>query len=198
MITDSKIVDAMSQYGGAFVKALAEAWRRGDSTNRQLIKDTWAVYWERYTELAESRAVEQPATLGTPYGVNKKIVVQSGAQEFLVRRVDVGDHYGAEHCLCHQNRPDEPEESLIEFYLQGAKYPDYDFIGTREDAIAAGADVLGWFVTRYYARTLLDLSPNSGLCLNGGGQYTPAINITSKALNEALAGLGFPTQNLIS
>lgn len=182
MTTDIQIIEAMSRYGGSFVKALAEAWRRADPVNRNLIKDTWPEYWERYTKLAAN----VPALV-------KKIIVQSGAQSYLVRRVDAGDRYGHNFCLTHPQDSRYKGEPMIEFYLRETKYPDYDFVGSREEAETAGAEPLGWFVSRYYARNLLDLRPNGGLCLHGGSLLDPSINIVAEALNEALEGLGFKT-----
>jgi hypothetical protein len=184
MITDSKIVEAMSEYGGSFAKALAEAWRRADPDNRQRIKNTWPEYWARYVEGVK------PMT-----GV-KKVSVQSGQDRYTVRRVDVGDHYGREFCLTYEKEEGYlADDPMIEFYLQDCKACSYDFVGSAEDAIAAGAEPLGWFVSRYYASTLLNRKPGNGLCLHGGSQYDPSRNISAEALNEALEALGFPTSN---
>ena len=53
---DIETIDAMRRYGGGFVKALAEAAARADDENLQLIKGTWAEYWERYADLAKRAA----------------------------------------------------------------------------------------------------------------------------------------------
>jgi hypothetical protein len=53
---DVEVLDAMRQYGGGFVKALAEAASRADEENLARIKLTWPEYWERYAELAKRRA----------------------------------------------------------------------------------------------------------------------------------------------
>lgn len=50
---DYRVVEAMEKYGGSFVKALAEAARRADSTNLAKIKATWPEYWQQYTEMAK-------------------------------------------------------------------------------------------------------------------------------------------------
>lgn len=50
---DIKVIEAMETYGGSFVKALAECARRADAINLQKIKDTWADYWQQYTEMAK-------------------------------------------------------------------------------------------------------------------------------------------------
>jgi len=50
---EMKIVEAMSKYGGSFVKALAEAYRRGDARNRGRLRVTFAEYWETYKEMID-------------------------------------------------------------------------------------------------------------------------------------------------
>lgn len=49
---DIKVVDAMKQYGGGFVNALAEAAMRADSDNLRRIKETWPEYWDEHKQLA--------------------------------------------------------------------------------------------------------------------------------------------------
>ena len=49
---DMAVIEAMEQYGGSFVAALAQAARRADSTNLAKIKATWPEYWRQYTEMA--------------------------------------------------------------------------------------------------------------------------------------------------
>lgn len=41
-------IQAMSKYGGSFVKALAEAARRADPANLAKIKKAWPEYWSEY------------------------------------------------------------------------------------------------------------------------------------------------------
>lgn len=41
-------IEAMSKYGGSFVKALAEAVRHADRQNLAKIKTTWVEYWTEY------------------------------------------------------------------------------------------------------------------------------------------------------
>ncbi len=41
-------IEAMTKYGGSFVKALAEAARRADRQNLAKIKTTWVEYWAEY------------------------------------------------------------------------------------------------------------------------------------------------------
>lgn len=50
---DLAVIEAMEKYGGSFVVALAQAARRADSTNLAKIKETWADYWQQYTEMAK-------------------------------------------------------------------------------------------------------------------------------------------------
>jgi hypothetical protein len=58
-MSDYKVAAAMETYGGSFVKALAHAWYMGDSNNKRLIKETWPVYWARYTEIAKQDEVSR-------------------------------------------------------------------------------------------------------------------------------------------
>ena len=41
-------IEAMSKYGGSFVKALAEMARHADRQNLEKIKTTWVEYWTEY------------------------------------------------------------------------------------------------------------------------------------------------------
>lgn len=41
-------IEAMTKYGGSFVKALAEAARHADKQNLVKIKTTWVEYWTEY------------------------------------------------------------------------------------------------------------------------------------------------------
>lgn len=115
------------------------------------------------------------------------VTVRSGEDTYLVRRVNRGGRYGQEFCLTH-----DEEDPLVEFYLPGAKNMTHDFVGTREDAIAAGAPELGYFISHYNARVLLDGEPERGLCLHYGGTYDKSYNIYPESLNLALEELGFP------
>ena len=49
---DLRTIDKMLEYGGSFVRALAEAARHADAVNLQKIKDTWPEYWQQYTDMA--------------------------------------------------------------------------------------------------------------------------------------------------
>ena len=52
---DLKVLDAMDEYGGSFVKALAKAARCADNVNLLKIKIAFADYWQTYTEVAEAK-----------------------------------------------------------------------------------------------------------------------------------------------
>ena len=47
------VLHAMAKYGGGFVKALAEAGFRADSTNLAKIKAAWPNEWQLYGILAQ-------------------------------------------------------------------------------------------------------------------------------------------------
>lgn len=83
---------------------------------------------------------------------------------YTVRLVEKGDHYGLNFCKTHdEDRP------MVEFYDVESKAACFDFVGTREDAIAAGASRLGQFVSNYYVSTLMEnIATTRGICLNGG------------------------------
>ena len=49
---DREVVDAMARFGGSFVKALAECFRRADATNFQILKASFPNYWSAYTQEA--------------------------------------------------------------------------------------------------------------------------------------------------
>lgn len=48
-----RVVDAMTRYGGSFVKALADAWRAADPHNRRRLETTFADYFENYRQMAD-------------------------------------------------------------------------------------------------------------------------------------------------
>lgn len=95
---------------------------------------------------------------------------------FLCRIVRNGDNYGLHGSLIHCK--DKP---LVEFY--DTRYPFwYDFVGTREDAIAAGAKPLGQFVSRYYVSTLRESRHlDYGLALHGG---VPGWNVDPESMRQ--------------
>lgn len=51
---DSMVVEAMSSYGGGFVKCLAEAARHADPVNLYKLKKAFSNYWKEYGEFAKS------------------------------------------------------------------------------------------------------------------------------------------------
>jgi hypothetical protein len=52
-MTDDAVVEAMTRYGGSFVQAVAECWRRADAGNRAILKRAFAASWAHYAELVE-------------------------------------------------------------------------------------------------------------------------------------------------
>ena len=72
--------------------------------------------------------------------------INDGGRPWVVRLVFAGDKYGLDFKLTHAE-----EDPLVEFY-------DARFEHT----------VYGQFVSRYYARTLLEREPGTGLNLDGG------------------------------
>jgi hypothetical protein len=50
---EEKVIEAMRTHGGSFVKALAEAYIHADPINKQMIKETWAKYWNSYVAMAK-------------------------------------------------------------------------------------------------------------------------------------------------
>jgi pyruvate/2-oxoacid:ferredoxin oxidoreductase beta subunit len=48
-----KVVDAMQDYGGSFVKALAECYRRADPINFAKLQNAFPEYWEQYDGMAK-------------------------------------------------------------------------------------------------------------------------------------------------
>lgn len=53
---DYKVVEAMEQYGGSFVKSLAECFRRADRNNFLKLQVTFCEYWEQYRKMTGMRA----------------------------------------------------------------------------------------------------------------------------------------------
>lgn len=59
---DRAIVDAMTKFGGSFVKKLAELARMADELNLATIKASWPVYWEHYERMAKRVAESEAAS----------------------------------------------------------------------------------------------------------------------------------------
>lgn len=49
--SDYWTIKAMEQYGGSFVKGLAEAANHATDHNLELIKKTWPKFWEEYERI---------------------------------------------------------------------------------------------------------------------------------------------------
>jgi len=54
-VTDDQILWAMREYGGGFVKSLANLYLLADSDNQTKIKMTWLNYWDKYAGIAMNR-----------------------------------------------------------------------------------------------------------------------------------------------
>lgn len=50
--TEEQITNAMTEYGGSFVQALANALRRADDGNAERIRLAFPELWIKYTNLA--------------------------------------------------------------------------------------------------------------------------------------------------
>jgi hypothetical protein len=50
--TEEQIVNAMTEYGGSFVQALANAFRKADDGNAERIRLAFPEIWNIYTNLA--------------------------------------------------------------------------------------------------------------------------------------------------
>lgn len=50
--TEEQIVNAMTEYGGSFVQALANAFRKADDGNAERIRLAFPEIWTIYTNLA--------------------------------------------------------------------------------------------------------------------------------------------------
>jgi hypothetical protein len=51
---DFETLQAMTKFGGGFVKALAQAAHHADSNNLERIKQAWPEYWKQYEEMGKS------------------------------------------------------------------------------------------------------------------------------------------------
>lgn len=52
---DFRVVATMTQHGGSFVCALADAFRRADRENFIKLKTTFSEYWEKYDQMSKSK-----------------------------------------------------------------------------------------------------------------------------------------------
>lgn len=46
-----EVLEAMEAYGGSFVVALAQCFRRADPINFKKLKSTFSEYWEEYEKM---------------------------------------------------------------------------------------------------------------------------------------------------
>ena len=93
----------------------------------------------------------------------------------LARLVRPGDRYGADMRLVS-------DSATIEFY--DTRYPFcYAFVGTKEQAQEAGADVLGQLISRYNTSALMNVLSGGGLNLHGG---VPAWRLSSDAFRQVI------------
>lgn len=56
---DYEVVEAMRQYGGSFVKALAECFLRADTDNFWKLKIAFPEYWKQYQEMAKNKKTKK-------------------------------------------------------------------------------------------------------------------------------------------
>jgi len=59
-VTENEAVDAMQQFGGGFIQALALAWYRADSRNREVLRGAFAHYFKEFAELAALQKAKRP------------------------------------------------------------------------------------------------------------------------------------------
>lgn len=52
--TLDEVLDAMKQYGGSFVKSLAETTRLADHINFPILLNAFSVYLSKYTDMVRS------------------------------------------------------------------------------------------------------------------------------------------------
>jgi hypothetical protein len=50
---EQKIVGAMEEFGGSFVRSLAKCFWRADPENFKKLKDTFSGYWEAYKKISK-------------------------------------------------------------------------------------------------------------------------------------------------
>lgn len=60
-IRNFDIVNAMRDFGGSFVQALAAAFERADAENFEKLKTAFPEYWAEYADLATLRKVRANA-----------------------------------------------------------------------------------------------------------------------------------------
>lgn len=55
---DYSVIDAMENFGGSFVQALAVCFRRADRDNFAKLKITFPDYWKQYSDLAAKKGAK--------------------------------------------------------------------------------------------------------------------------------------------
>jgi hypothetical protein len=60
-MTDEDVLAAMDRFGGSFIQALAQCYRRADPVNRDTLKNAFAEYWLQYADLADRRREREQA-----------------------------------------------------------------------------------------------------------------------------------------
>ena len=51
------VVEMMEKYGGGFVYSLANCFRHADHNNREILKSSFATYWEDYKKMKKKEIV---------------------------------------------------------------------------------------------------------------------------------------------
>lgn len=51
-VSESEVIAAMKEFGGGFVKKLAEAYDVADPSNREIIRTAFPSYWSFYAGMA--------------------------------------------------------------------------------------------------------------------------------------------------
>lgn len=63
---DYYTIEAMGQFGGSFVSALANAARFADPNNLRKIKETWSEYWAEYEKMGQELKAKRQKQDVTP------------------------------------------------------------------------------------------------------------------------------------
>lgn len=63
-ITEDDVLDAMEKYGGGFIKALAQAWRKADMSNAAILRSSFRKYFVQYKAHAMRDRKQQLHTQG--------------------------------------------------------------------------------------------------------------------------------------
>jgi hypothetical protein len=65
-VTRHEVLDAMIQYGGGFVRHLAEAWIRADKDNDRRLREAFPHYWQQYADTVKLRKKTRPEQSSPP------------------------------------------------------------------------------------------------------------------------------------